>query len=77
MLRTMGLEALIEQLRTIPDGRQGREVQYPLWLMLLLSLLGVMIGYTSLRGLADFMKRHASEAATLFELEKTRLPSIF
>jgi len=59
----MGVEALIEQLKTIPDWRRGRKVQYPLWLMLLLSLLGVMSGYSSLRGLADFMKRHQQEVA--------------
>lgn len=46
----MGVEALIEQLKTIPDWRRGRKVQYPLWLMLLLTLLGVMSGYSSWRG---------------------------
>jgi hypothetical protein len=43
----MAVEALIEQLKTIPDWRRGgRQVQYPLWLMLLMSLLGVMSGYS-------------------------------
>jgi hypothetical protein len=46
----MGVEALMEQLKTIPDWRRGRTVQHPLWLMLLMSLLGVMSGYSSLRG---------------------------
>ena len=71
----MGVEALIEQLKTIPDWRRGRKVQYPLWLMLLMSLLGVMSGYSSLRGLEDFMKRHQQEAAELFGLAKAKLPS--
>lgn len=71
----MGVEALIEQLKTIPDWRRGRKVQYPLWLMLLLSLLGVMSGYSSLRGLEDFMKRHQQEVAALFGLAKAKLPS--
>ena len=72
----MGVNALIEQLKTIPDWRRGnRTVEYPLWLMLLMSKLWVMSGYTSLRGLADFMKRHGPEAAKLFDLEKTKLPS--
>ena len=71
----MGLDNLIEQLKTIPDWRRGRKVRYPLWLMLLMSLLGVMSGYTSLRGLADFMKRHQSEVVELFELENPQLPS--
>lgn len=72
---TMGVEGLIEQLKTIPDWRRGRTVQYPLWLMLLLTLLGVMSGYSSLRGLADFMQRHATEVAVRFDLPKAKLPS--
>ena len=72
----MGVETLIEQLKTIPDWRRGgRSVQYPLWLILLLCLLAVMSGYSSLRGWADFMHRHAPEVAARFGLTKARLPS--
>jgi hypothetical protein len=71
----MGVEALIEQLKMIPDWRRGRKVQYPLWVMLLMSLLGVMSGYSSLRGLENFMKRHQQEVVELFGLTKTKLPS--
>lgn len=71
----MAVEALIEQLKTVPDWRRKRKVQYPLWLMLLMTLLGVMSGYTSLRGLADFMQRHQQEVAELFNLSQARLPS--
>jgi hypothetical protein len=71
----MAVEALIEQLKTIPDWRRGRKVQYPLWLMLLMSLLGVMSGYSSLRGLEDFMKRHQQEVGELFGFSKAKLPS--
>lgn len=71
----MSVEVLIEQLKTVPDWRRGRKVQYPLWLMLLMSLLGVMSGYSSLRGLEDFMKRHQNEVAELFGLAKAKLPS--
>ena len=71
----MGLDALIEQLKTIPDWRWGRKVRYPLWVMLLMSLLGVRSGYSSLRALADFMAAHQSEVVELFGLEKPDLPS--
>lgn len=71
----MGVDTLIEQLKTIPDWRRGRKVQYPLWLMLLMTLLGVMSGCNSLRGLEDFMKRHQAEVAELFDLDKPKLPS--
>lgn len=71
----MGVAALIKQLETIPDWRRGRKVQYPLWLLLLLSLLGVMSGYSSLRGLEAFMQRHQQEVAECFGLAKAKLPS--
>jgi DDE_Tnp_1-associated len=70
------MELLITELKTIPDWRRGgRAVQYPLWLILLTSLLGVMSGYSSLRGLADFMARHQAEVAAYFGLSKAKLPS--
>jgi DDE_Tnp_1-associated len=71
----MEIDALVEQLKTIPDWRRGRAVQHPLWLMLLMTLLGVMSGYSSLRGLADFMERHHQEVADYFGLGKTQPPS--
>lgn len=47
----MGTDAFVEQLKTIPDWRRGRAVQHPLWLMLLMTLLGVMSGYS--RGMPE------------------------
>lgn len=40
-----------------------------------MSLLGVMSGISSLRGLAGFVKRHEKEAQELFELPKAKLPT--
>lgn len=71
----MRIDALVEQLKAIPDWRRGRTVQHPLWLLLLMTLLGVMSGYSSLRGLAAFMERHHSEVADYFKLGKTKPPS--
>lgn len=70
----MGIDLLVSQLKSIPDWRRGRAVQHPLWLMLLMTLLGVMSGYSSLRGLADFMQRHQQEVADYFDLPKAKLP---
>ncbi|MBW4691363.1 MAG: transposase family protein [Lyngbya sp. HA4199-MV5] len=70
----MGVEGLIEALKTIPAGRRGRKVPYPLWLMLLMRLLGMMSGYSSFRGLEDFMQRHAAEVAARFGCSKAQLP---
>lgn len=70
----MGIDAVVEPLKTIPDGRRGRAVQPPLWVMLLMTLLGVMSGYSSLRGLADLMQRRQQEVADDFGLNQAKLP---
>ena len=45
--------------KAYPDWRRGRHpMDYPLWSMLLLSLLRAMSGYTTIRGMSDFMARH-------------------
>lgn len=73
----MGIEGLIAELKTLPDWRRGRQpVDYPLWSLLLLSLLGVMSGYSSLRGLSDFMQRHYREVmSSLGETPRQRAPA--
>ncbi len=60
----MSLEDLIEHLKTISDWRRGRAVQHPLWLMILTSLIGAMSGYSRLRGMSDFARRHYQTIAT-------------
>jgi DDE_Tnp_1-associated len=71
----MNVADLIEQLKTIPDWRRGRDPQHPLWLLLLLTLLGIMSGYSSLRGLAEFTGRHQSEVAEYLGLAPTKSAS--
>lgn len=71
----MSLNILIDQLKSIPDWRRQREVQHPLWLLILTSLLGVMSGYTSLRGLTDFIHRHYQNVALELGQTVKRVPS--
>lgn len=42
--------------------------------MLLMTLLGVMSGYSSLQGWEDFMQPHQQEVVELFGLSKAKLP---
>ncbi len=66
---------LIEALQTIPDHRRGAGQRYPLWVFLLLIILGTMSGYRGYRGLSRFMKRHQAELAAYFQLKRQQLPS--
>lgn len=70
--RTM---TLIEALQTIPDHRRGAGQRYPLWVFLLLVILGTMSGYRGYRGLARFMQRHQGHLAERLGLPRATLPS--
>lgn len=54
---------LIEALQTIPDHRRGAGQRYPLWVFLLLIILGTMSGLRGYRGLSRFMCRHQEHLA--------------
>ncbi|MBD2034260.1 transposase family protein [Leptolyngbya sp. FACHB-321] len=57
--------SLIEPLQTIRDFRTQPE--YPLWVILLLVLMGTMSGCTGYRPLADFVARHQTAWLTLLQ----------
>ena len=66
--------SLIEHLRTIRDFRT--QPDYPLWVVLLLVVMGTMSGCTGYRSLAAFVSRHQAELLRLLELPQQRLPSL-
>lgn len=66
---------LIEALQTIPDPRKPSGRRYPLWVCLLLIILGTMSGYRGYRGLARFMERHQGHLAGHLGLARADLPS--
>lgn len=66
---------LIEALQTIPDPRRKAGRLYPLWLFLLLVILGTMSGYRGYRGLARFMQRHQDHLAQHLGLPRAKLPT--
>nr|WP_254721776.1 ISAs1 family transposase [Kovacikia minuta] len=66
---------LIEALKTIPDHRRGAGQRYPLWVFLLLIILGTMSGYRGYRGLTRFMLRHQETLSEQLGLRRAALPS--
>lgn len=66
---------LIQALQTIPDHRRGAGQRYPLWVFLLLMILGTMSGYRGYRGLSRFMLRHQEQLAERLGLRRAQLPS--
>jgi len=59
---------LIEQLKQIPDPRHIRGRRHPLWMLLILSLLGFLCGYRGYRPLADFVRVHEASLRGLLSL---------
>lgn len=60
----------------MPEFRAARGQRHPLWLILLLIILGAMMGYWGYRPLAEFTERYGSEVCRRLELaEDTKLPS--
>ena len=66
----------IEQLKQIPDHRSSKGKRHPLWLVMCLTLLGVLSGYHGYRPLADFCQKHWETLQTMLELPtESQIPS--
>jgi hypothetical protein len=63
---------LIEHLQQVPDFRT--QPRYPLWVILVLIIMGTMSGCTGYRALEDFVKRHQKELLEMMDLPQSRLP---
>lgn len=65
---------LIQYLQTVRDFRT--QPDYPLWVILVLVVMGTMSGCTGYRALADFVNRHQPTLLEVMNLPYTRLPSL-
>ena len=66
---------LIQSLQEIRDFRASQGRRYPLWLILLLVIMGTISGCRSYYALEDFGARHYGEVSEQLGLKVTRLPS--
>ena len=67
--------SLVQRLQCIRDYRAGRGKRYPLWMMLLIALLGVMSGCQGYKALEEFGIRHHQKLSEVLELNLERMPS--
>lgn len=65
--------SLIHHLQQVSDYRT--KPLYPLWVVMLLVIMGIMSGCTGYRALESFVERHQSALLELMELPYKRLPS--
>ena len=65
----------IQTLQSIRDYRSRRGQRYPLWVMLLVSILGVMSGAQGYAALEDFGLRHYQSLCDILGIPLKRMPS--
>lgn len=66
---------LIQSLQEIKDFRTSQGRRYPLWLILLLVIMGTLSGCRSYQALEDFGVRHYEAVSEKLGLAVNRLPS--
>lgn len=67
--------SFIEALQQVEDFRAKRGQRYPLWVILLLVVLGTLNGCTSYYALEEFAQRHYQALVDHLHLSLKRLPS--
>lgn len=71
----MESKTLIDYLKEVKDPRALRGRRYPLWLLLLMVILGTMSGCQGYVALEDFGKRHQAALCQHLGLRYQRFPS--
>lgn len=66
---------IIEALQQVKDFRAKRGQRYPLWVILLLVVLGTLNGCRSYQALEEFAQRHYQALVNHLDLSCQRLPS--
>lgn len=67
--------SLIESLQSVEDFRALRGRRYPLWIILLLAILGTVSGCYGYCALEDFCVRHYAALCEHLEVKVKRWPS--
>ncbi len=68
-------KSLIDYLKEIPDERDPYGRRHPLWLILLIMIMGIMSGYWGYREIGRFVERYRRELITMFQISRAELPS--
>ena len=67
--------SLIDVLKEVPDFRKSRGQRHPLWVVLVMMIMGNLAGYHGNRPLGEFAQRYGAQIAQLLEVELPSVPS--
>lgn len=68
-------KSLIDYLKDVPDERNPNGRRHPLWLILLIIVMGIMSGYWGYRSLGLFVERHRRTFIEILNIPQSRVPS--
>jgi predicted transposase YbfD/YdcC len=68
-------KSLLDYLKEIPDCRGQNGRRHPLWLILLIIIMGMMSGYWGYRQLGRFVERHRLALIQILKIQGARVPS--
>lgn len=66
---------LREELKQIEDVRRGARQRHSIDVILMITIMATMSGYTGYRAIGDFAKRYKKELIEYLKVEKERLPA--
>ena len=69
------MSTLLDTLKQVPDFRNARGLSHPLWILLLLIIMGTLAGYQGYRPLETFASEYQQALCDLLELESLKVPS--
>ena len=72
----MPFAALLSALEGIPDPRRAQGTRYPLPHLLLFSVLAVLAGATSYRGIVTFLDSHRDRLGRIYGVRLRRAPAV-
>jgi hypothetical protein len=67
--------SLIEKLKQVKDFRKDKGKRHPLWIVLVVIILGTMLGYSGDRELGEFAKNNRHRLSQEFNIIPERVPS--
>ena len=70
-------KSLIDYLKQIPEHRDPHGLRHPLWLVLLIIIMGMMSGYWGYRQLGRFVERHRRELITRLQIRLSESSFLF
>ncbi|WP_353736864.1 transposase family protein [Moorena sp. SIO2C4] len=67
----------MDYLKQIPDHRDPHGLRHPLWLVLLIIIMGMMSGYWGYRQLGRFVERHRRELINRLQIHACSCSFLF